>query len=375
MSMFQVHWKYRGQHDRILLLMPPIIQSLDTIEKHPFMLQKCRTTLQQLCTQDSIQFIVAHIPSLNTSHFKSIERIEEIYGIEVRILESLSLLIDKNYEPYLTNECLYLLKNSDEWLKSITPWEWYFNVCIVDQLHQYYDASSKLLQEDFKYDGEVTVGANYVYESVCASLNMSKKITINENILRTLVGMQSDFNEGDVVLMIGTIGDYEKRELRHLLDTYIKECRLTAVYMFGHARDTYKDIFEEFPEVEYHTYTQPLIDKTMMEWLWTKFKKHGPRYNSYVFIGSYTIESSNVTTWETLEKPFLKACIYTPEAWSSLHPSNILHEKHPFTITLEPFGLLHYFLNGNFQIEEDEDKNNDDDNGDDDNDTHKCTNC
>lgn len=362
--MFQVHWNYRGNHDRILVLMPPLIQSLHTIEKHPYLLQKIRTTLHQLCFKDTIQYVVMHIPFLDTKHFSTIEQLEIIYGIEIRFLDSLSLLIDRKYTPYLTNECVYLLKNTDEWTESITPWEWYFNVCIVEQLYKYYDASSKLIQDDFKYDGEVTVGANFVYESVCASLNMTKKISFDGNILRNLAGIHSDFNEGDVVLIVGKIGSFESKELYKLLTNYIQECRLTSLYLFGHPKDSYKALFEEYPEVGYHSYMNTCIDKRMMEWLWEKFKKHGPKYNTFVFLGAFEIEESNIPTWEALEKPYLKACMYTPESWSSLHPALIIKDKHPYMVTIEPFGLLHYFLEGSFQIkegDESEDKNDDDD--------------
>ena len=363
--MFHVDWKYRGENDRILLLLPPITQSLTSIDKHPLLVQKIRTTIQQLFSKESLQFIVAHVPFFESKNFKQIEWMETIYGVEVRFLNSLAQLIDRNFSDHISNECIYLVKDEKEWIESRAPWEWYFNVCIVEQLYQYYDSASKCLQEEFKYDGEVTVGANYVYDTVFASLNMTKKIPFNNgNILRSLVGINSDFNEGDIVLIVGKIGTYESKQLTKYIESYVKECRLTAFYTCGHPKDTYLELFEEHPEIKYHAWTPSELNPSYIEWLWAKLQKHGPKYNSYVFLGTFSMQESVQTLWEKLEKPLLKACIYTPESWSSLHVNSKLCEKYPFWITFEPFGLLDYFLNGEFQIKgEIENPSNSDDEG------------
>lgn len=377
--MFHVDWKYHGKDDRVLLLLPPFTKSVTSIEKNPAFLSKIRTTIRQLCSNENIRYIVAHIPYFHNFTFELLEQLEVVYGVEIRILQSLVQLTDKSYTEHISNECIYLLKNENEWVESLAPWEWFFDVCINEQLYQYYDTTSKLIKTDFHGDNEISVGANYVHDSVYASLHMTKKIPFDGNMLRTLAGMHQDFNEGDIVLTIGTLGSYETKELPKIIERYLQESRLTAIYVFGKFQEKIHELMSEYPEIIYHSYTQTIVETHMIEWLWAKYKKHGPKYNSYVFIGSFEIEEESMSVWESLEKPYLKACIYTPESWNSFHPKSCVNGKFPYMISTEPIGLLDYFIDGQFQISEKETDADDYDDYDNDNDNNnsndKCSGC
>lgn len=383
--MFRVEWKFRGNNDRVLVLLPPITDSMNSILENPYPLQQLRTTLLQLRSQENIKYVVVYIPFLDVSQFKNIELFERIYGVEMRLLETLSQLSNAKYIEHLTNECVYLLKNNRDWLDlSAHPqtFERMFDVCITEQLYKSYDPISKMLRTSIKQhcEKEFTVGANFVKECISANLHMSKRIPFEPNILASLGCMHQDDNEGDIVLILGNLGVFEHRHISAIVEAYLKECRLTAVYVYGNCKELLKPLMEQYPEISFQHYNNNLIEPDMIKWLWGKLKRHGPKTNTFVFLGKFEIDEAHSSMWEELEKPYLRACIFTPESWTTLHTkANIIQEKHAFLTTFEPIGLLEYFIDEVLQINDilpfshnNQNDYNDDFNDDDDNDTQGC---
>jgi len=348
--MISVEWKFDADDDRVLILLPPLTQSVLACRDSDYSIvkTKIRGTIDALIGNPKVQYVVAHIAGFKSRDFSKREDIEEFYGCEVRLLQNIDQLHDASFLPFITSSCIYVLQYEDDWLsfEETRFWRSFFDICILEQLYPSYDRISTRIITTIGSECDIVMGKQYVMESFNSIMIIGEKWNpLATPTPKVIGGMHQNDTEGDVVLVIGQLSPYELEFASRILKHLIQECRLTAYYVFGNAQELASSLNTTYPDVAYKAFATNALKPTDVQWLWSRLKKHIPKYNSYVFWGAF--EFTNEDTygiWQKLESSALQSCVFTPESWHSLH-ENGMSKKESFVLTLEPIGLLYNITN------------------------------
>lgn len=339
--MIRVDWKYKpcGENDRVLLMLPPLYTNTKEYV-HPCFTSRFRKTLTHIVGNNEVKYIVAYIPGLNARNFKDIDLLENIYGFEFRIVPTLQYFDRDEFTEHISNECVYILEFPSSLSSPYLYWDSYFDTCISDQVYHYYDDISERVLNTFSdYGGDIQKSSNFSLETFHAIMTIGRKI-IPENILQLA---SSKMNvEGDIVLVIGNIQDIELEPLYLAVKDLALNCRISGIYLFGESCKRLNYIDETYAEITYRSYDSTVIDKESAQILWKQLSNHPSRNNTYIFLGSFHLNTECKEEWEKLEKDYRQHTVYTPISWLSLHNS-IWDEKTPGVMSTECIGML-YFL-------------------------------
>jgi hypothetical protein len=320
----EVEWNYKAEHDRVLVLLPPLSSNGPSCA--PPAVQR---TLQNLCSKESLKYILVYIPFFDPRDYEQRCLFEAYYGHELRLIPRLEKLLDRHFPDYLTSECVYMLAQPDEWERTITPIEWYFDAIVSEQLYEYYDTTSRWINGELKKYSEHAPGATLVYERVLAKLYFA--------------------NDEDLVFVFGDLDPRELSFYRDILESYEQNHRLTAVYSFGPMTPIIQswkptptsnsdpdDEDDDIYNIPLTLYTTPDLTADLLDSL----QHYSPAYTNTVFIGRFHLPpSDSKIKWDFKNKRFAEARFFDTRAWESLLPLSPQGRK-----TYEPLGLLQYSL-------------------------------
>lgn len=326
----EVEWNYKGTTDRVLVLLPPLALTTGTAGAGGAgaaeALQHSQKTLQNLCSKETLKYIVVYMPFFDPRDYEQRCLFETYYGRELRLIPRLEKLLDRQFPDYLTSECVYMLAQPEEWNTTATPIEWYFDTILNEQLYQYYDATSRWLLFELKNYADHSIGAAWVYERVMAKIHFA--------------------NDEDLVFVFGDLEPYECALYKDLLESYEDHHRLTAVYSYGSMTATLRDWNrnDDAYRVPFHLYTTSHLSQALYGELMDDLHEYSPAYTNTIWIGRFALalasspEEEGIST-VPLSRARTEVQFYDPRAWASLAP---LEPKGH--LTYEPLGLLEYTL-------------------------------
>ena len=398
--MIRVEWNYKGTTDRMFVILPPLpsAATLSWLRRQPDIVANYRKTLDNLCTKGTLSYIVVYVPHFDPTDYDQRCLFEDFYGKELRLITKLERLLDRHYPDYLTSECIYMLADPTEWETSATPIEWYFDVVLCDQMYEYYDSTSKWLRKELPKLMDFTVGASEIYETFLVKLLLKgspiESKTTKTICLMDLIGsalgalgtsgtgaaaateqrnappsilplQDSDDSDGtsdvdkDLVFIFGDVEPYEKDIYIELLRQLIKDFRVSAVFSYGNMTPLLQSLRTSHPSLiqsksqipRFELYTQPDLSPELHYSLFSKLVKYSPTYTYFMWLGAFQLEkdSDSETGTGTGYKEMklnahLRAFIYSPPAWCSLHPEKVYAEGSGVTLTYEPCGMLDFFM-------------------------------
>jgi hypothetical protein len=393
--MIEIEWKPKINHDRVFTLLPPLpnAETCHCIQNQPLMIKHYRNTIQTLCENDKIPYLVVYVPWMNPLNFEDIERFEKLYGKEVRIIPRLELLYTSlEYSATLTHECVYMLRDPNEWMNSSIPLEWFFDVAIQEQLYPYYDDVGYGLVKELRKFIKIQSGSSVIYEKCMMSLSFKKLL---ETLLKKCLSVENikpppekekddlgdfaieaegslaespnarspnaqsptdssaddstestdndELQDSDWILVLGSMEETESSHIYATLSKLLKRDRLKAVYNCGFSLSDALFYDENgtrlYPNVGYHTYSTNTLESSQLTRMLISFQRAVCSFytsSSVFWMGSFELKDPD-------EKRKWPRGFYTPSAWCSLHPNEIYGATHANTdwLIYEPVGALH----------------------------------
>lgn len=334
-----VEWNYKADTDgaatdRVLVVLPPIPSLVvPYISRQTDIAHHYRKTLTNLCSNESLKYILVYVPEFDPTSYDQRCLFEDFYGKELRLISHLEKLLERTFPDYLTSECVYMLKDPDDWRASRTPLEWYFDRIICDQLYEYYDPTSRWLRRELPKFIDGNAGASQIYETVLLKLVLT-----------------NDEMDKDLVCVFGDLEPYEMEPYMELLKRLIDDQRISALYSFGNfsaSLQTLRSATTTVPKFE--LYTTPVLSTALYTQTLQSIVKYSPTYNTYLWLGAFQWESPTNTDTQThkhlVTKLHSKAFVYSPTAWCSLYPERVFVADAPDAplLTYEPLGVLEFF--------------------------------
>lgn len=339
MPTIHVEWVYKAADsdgaatDRVLVMLPPIPTLLmPHISRQSDIAHHFRKTLTQLCSNESLKYIMIYIPDFDPTSYDQRCLFEDFYGKELRLISHLEKLLERTFPDYLTSECVYMLKHPDDWRASRTPLEWYFDRIICDQLYEYYDPTSRWLRRELPKFIDGNAGASQIYETVLLKLVLT-----------------DDETDKDLVCIFGNVESYEMEPYLELLKRLIADHRVSAIYSFGNFSAALQTLRSpNTPSPKFELYTTPVLSSDLYTQLIQSVVKHSPIFNTYLWLGAFQWDApeKNASAHKQLiPKTHTKAFVYSPIAWCSLHPDSTFVANAPDAplLTYEPLGILEFF--------------------------------
>lgn len=349
--MIRVQWNYNGNTDRVLVLLPPLpTATLPFIHRQADIAKNYRKTLNNLCSKEDLKYIVVYVPNFDPTNYDQRCMFEDFYGKELRLIPNLEKLLDRFFPDYLTSECIYMLKNSNEWENSITPIEWYFDVVICEQLYEYYDSTSRWLRKELPKFMEYTVGASQIYESFLVKLVlMGGERTSGDKDKDKDKDTDTDTasSDKDLVFIFGDVESYEKELYIEIILRLIADCRVSAIFSFGNLTPMLKDVHKRQSKVSkiprFELYTQPDISPELYSSMMDKLVKYSPSYTYFMWLGTFRLEEDETKYKHITKQLYKRAFVYSPTAWCSFFPDKTYKDDDGVTMTFEPCGMLDFY--------------------------------
>lgn len=308
----EIEWRYRGNpDDRVLVLLPPL-ETAAVVLENPDLCLHYRKTLTNLCTTESLKYILVYVPFFDPSQYDQRCLFERLYGRELRLLSSLDKLLDRDYPEYMTNECLYTLANASEWDTTTLPMEWFFDTVINDQLFEYYDSTSRWLGTDLKKYADLAIGAGCLYETMIATLYL-----LNDTAQDT-----------DLVFVLGDIDTEAQSAYVRVIRSLVGHRQVSGLYSYGNLSPVLEE-FKEEKEIRCKFYDT--MNPVRYDGLMTALKQFNLSYTKVLWLGAFRHDAPdgasepNGDSDEHTEPPELRpktvrGYIYSPVAWATLFP-------------------------------------------------------